>query len=176
MVMEEFFLELPESKLSRKARKQVFQTPEGLAASISTDPIHPSGGGFLDQITSERVQTNLRYLLYREITPVNSLPAWEICMFSKTLCVLDLAEPVTDIHYHSGDCINSVKTPAVLLLAFPITAIESVTWAIGLVVSPVSQVMLSSREHDLRYQKAVESCNGGYRARSITCIAGEACF
>ena len=46
--------------LSGKARKQVFQTPEDLAASISTEPIHPSGGGFLDQITSERVQTSLR--------------------------------------------------------------------------------------------------------------------
>ena len=46
--------------LSGKARKQVFQTPEGLAASISTEPFRPSGGGFLDQITSDRVQTSLR--------------------------------------------------------------------------------------------------------------------
>jgi len=37
--------------LSGTARKQVFQTPEGLAASISTEPFCPSGGGFLDQIT-----------------------------------------------------------------------------------------------------------------------------
>ena len=41
--------------LSGKARKQVFQTPDGLTASISTEPIRPSGGGFLDQITSDRV-------------------------------------------------------------------------------------------------------------------------
>jgi len=46
--------------LSGTARKQVFQTSEGLAASISTEPFHPSGGGFSDQITSDRVQTSLR--------------------------------------------------------------------------------------------------------------------
>jgi len=46
--------------LSGKARKQVFQTLEGLAASISTEPFRPSGGGFSDQITSDRVQTSLR--------------------------------------------------------------------------------------------------------------------
>jgi len=40
--------------LSGKARKQVFQTPERLAASISTEPFRPSGGGFSDQITSDR--------------------------------------------------------------------------------------------------------------------------
>jgi len=45
--------------LSGKARKQVFQTPEGLAASISTEPFRPSGGGFSVQITSDRVQTSL---------------------------------------------------------------------------------------------------------------------
>jgi len=84
MVMEEYFLQRPESRFSGKARKQVFQTPEGLAASISTEPFRPSGEGFSDQITSDRVQTSLRYLQYREITPVNSLPAWEICMLSKT--------------------------------------------------------------------------------------------
>jgi len=60
MVMEEYFLERPESRSSGKARKQVFQTSEGLAASISTEPFHPSGGGFSDQITSDRVQTSLR--------------------------------------------------------------------------------------------------------------------
>jgi len=32
--------------LSGKARKQVFETSEGLAASISTEPFHPSEGGF----------------------------------------------------------------------------------------------------------------------------------
>jgi len=42
-------------------------------------------------------------------------------MLSKTLGVLDLAEPITDIHYHSGDSIDSDKWPAVLLLASPIT-------------------------------------------------------
>jgi len=42
-------------------------------------------------------------------------------MLSKTLGVLDLAEPITDIHYHSGDIIDSVKRPTVLLLASPIT-------------------------------------------------------
>jgi len=83
--MEECFLEWPESRFSGKARKQVFQTSEALAASISTEPIHPSGGGFSDQITSDRVLTSLRELQYREITPVNSLPAWEICMLSKTV-------------------------------------------------------------------------------------------
>ena len=46
--------------LSGKTRKQVFQSPEGLAASISTELFHPSGGGFSDQITSDRVQTSLR--------------------------------------------------------------------------------------------------------------------
>jgi len=58
--MEEYFLNRPESRFSGRARKQVFQTPEGLAASISTEPIRPSGGGFSDQITSETVQTSLR--------------------------------------------------------------------------------------------------------------------
>jgi len=43
-----------------KARKHVFQTPEGLVASISTEPFRPSVGGFSDQITSDRVQTSLR--------------------------------------------------------------------------------------------------------------------
>jgi len=42
-------------------------------------------------------------------------------MLSKTLRVVDLAEPITDIHYHSWDSIDSVKRPAVLLLASPIT-------------------------------------------------------
>jgi len=60
MVMEECFLERPESRFFGKARKQVFQTAEGLAASISTESFHPSGGGFSDQITSDRVQTSLR--------------------------------------------------------------------------------------------------------------------
>jgi len=46
--------------LSGMARKQVFQTPEGLAASISTEPFRPSGGGFSDQITSDRVRTSFR--------------------------------------------------------------------------------------------------------------------
>jgi len=46
--------------LSGMARNQVFQTPEGLVASISTELFRPSGGGFLDQITSDRVQTSLR--------------------------------------------------------------------------------------------------------------------
>jgi len=46
--------------LSGKARKPVFKTPEGLTASISTEPFRPSGGGFPDQITSDRVQTSLR--------------------------------------------------------------------------------------------------------------------
>jgi len=46
--------------LSGMAIMQVFQTPEGLAASISTEPFRPSGGGFWDQITSDRVQTSLR--------------------------------------------------------------------------------------------------------------------
>jgi len=60
MVMEEYFLELPESRFSGKARKQVFQTSEGLVVSISTEPFRPSEGGFSDQITSDRVQTSLR--------------------------------------------------------------------------------------------------------------------
>jgi len=60
IVVEECFLERPESRFSGKARKQVFQTSEGLAASISTEPFRPSEGGFSDQITSDRVQTSLR--------------------------------------------------------------------------------------------------------------------
>jgi len=58
--MEAFFLELPERRFSGKARKQVFQTSEGLVASISSEPFCPSEAGFSDQITSERVQTSLR--------------------------------------------------------------------------------------------------------------------
>jgi len=58
--MEEYFLERPESRFSGKARKQVFQTTEGLAVSIGTEPFRPSGGGFSDQITSDRVYTRLR--------------------------------------------------------------------------------------------------------------------
>jgi len=42
-------------------------------------------------------------------------------MLSKTLWVLNLAEPITDIYYHSGDSIDSVKRPVVPLLASPIT-------------------------------------------------------
>jgi len=53
--MKECFLERAESRFSGKARKQVFQTSEGMAASISTEPFRPSGGGFLDQITLDRV-------------------------------------------------------------------------------------------------------------------------
>jgi len=60
MVVEECFLERPESRFSRMARKQVFQTPEGLAACMSTEAFCPSEGGFSDQITSDRVQTSLR--------------------------------------------------------------------------------------------------------------------
>jgi len=41
-------------------------------------------------------------------------------MLTKTLLVLDLEEPITDIHYHSGDSIESVKQAVVLLLALPI--------------------------------------------------------
>jgi len=40
----------------------------------------------------------------------------------------------------------------------------------------VSQVMPAFREHDLRYQKVVESCNRVYRARSITCVVGDPSF
>jgi len=46
--------------LSGTARKEVFQTLEGLAASISSEPFRPSGGGFPDQITSDKVQTTLK--------------------------------------------------------------------------------------------------------------------
>ena len=46
--------------LSGPAGKQVFQTPEGLVASISTKPFRPSGGGFSDEITSGRAQKRLR--------------------------------------------------------------------------------------------------------------------
>jgi len=53
-------VERPESRFSGKARKQVFQTSEGLAASISTEPFPPSEGGFSDQITADRGQTSLR--------------------------------------------------------------------------------------------------------------------
>jgi len=60
MVMEKGFLERPNSRSSGKPRKQGFQTTEGLAASISIARFCPSGGGFLDQITSDKVQTSLR--------------------------------------------------------------------------------------------------------------------
>jgi len=60
MVMMECFLKLPESRFSGNARKQVFQTAEGLAARISTELFHRSGGGFSEQITSDRVQTSLK--------------------------------------------------------------------------------------------------------------------
>ena len=40
---------------SGTARKQVFLTPEGMVPRISTKPFRPSGGGFSDQITSDRV-------------------------------------------------------------------------------------------------------------------------
>jgi len=60
MVIEEYFTERLESRFSGKARKQVFQTLEGLAASMSTELFRPSGGGFSDQITSDRVQTRLK--------------------------------------------------------------------------------------------------------------------
>jgi len=49
-------------------------------------------------------------------------------MLSKTLRVLDLAEPITDIHHHSCDSIDSVKRPAVLLLASPITVGHLAGW------------------------------------------------
>jgi len=49
--MEVAFLELLEGRFSRKARKQVFQFSEGLAASIHTEQFCPSGGGFPEQIT-----------------------------------------------------------------------------------------------------------------------------
>jgi len=52
--------EMARKQVSGKARKQVFQTSEGLAASMSTELFRPSGGGFSDQITSDRVQTSLR--------------------------------------------------------------------------------------------------------------------
>jgi len=53
MVMEEYFLESRESRFSEKARQQALQTPEGLAASITTEPIQPTRAGFSDQITLE---------------------------------------------------------------------------------------------------------------------------
>jgi len=59
MVVGECFLEWPESRFSGSARKQLFQTPEGLAANITTESFCPSGGGFSDPITSDRVQTSL---------------------------------------------------------------------------------------------------------------------
>jgi len=48
-----------EGVLSGTAGKEAFQTPEGLAASISTEPIPSFEGGFSDQITSCRVQIRL---------------------------------------------------------------------------------------------------------------------
>jgi len=60
MVIGECFLERPESRFSGKARKQVFQTPEGLAASMGTEAFRPSGGGFSYQYIVDRVQTSLR--------------------------------------------------------------------------------------------------------------------
>ena len=60
MVMEEWFLEWPESRISVKARKQVFQTSESLAASQTTKSLRLSKGGFSDLINEDRVQTSLR--------------------------------------------------------------------------------------------------------------------
>ena len=71
--------------VSETSRKKGFQTSEGLAANISTEAFHPSRGGFSDQVTLYRVQTSLRWQQYREIASVNSLPACEICIRSKTL-------------------------------------------------------------------------------------------
>jgi len=56
----ECFLELLGGRFSGKAQKEVFQTSLGLAASISTEPVHPSGGGFSDQIPSDKVYTSPR--------------------------------------------------------------------------------------------------------------------
>jgi len=60
MVGEECFLKRLEGRFSGKGRKQIFQTSEGLLASISTKPFRPSGGGFSDEITSGRAQKRLR--------------------------------------------------------------------------------------------------------------------
>jgi len=46
--------------LSGKARKQVFHTSKGLVARISTEPIRPSGSGFLNQITVATVLTSIK--------------------------------------------------------------------------------------------------------------------
>jgi len=46
--------------LSGKVRKPVFQTSEGLGASLSTEPFCPFGGGFSAKITTDRAQTSLR--------------------------------------------------------------------------------------------------------------------
>ena len=48
-------------------------------------------------------------------------------MLSKTLWVLDLAELIADIHYQSGNSIDSVKRPAVLLLASLITICPTIS-------------------------------------------------
>ena len=67
-------------------------------------------------------------------------------MLSKTLWVLDLAEPITDIHYHSCESIDSVTRPAVLLLASPITGNPS-TSSTGLFSSPTHAPRLLCLEH-----------------------------
>jgi len=69
-------------------------------------------------------------------------------MLSKTLWVLDLAEPTTDIHYHSSDSIDSVKRPAVLLLASPINRIHTLLnsiWSVGI------EVKEAAAEEDFGY-------------------------
>jgi len=71
--------------LSRTARKQVIQTLEALVPSMSIELFRSFDAGFSYLITSNKVPISLRQLQYREITLINSLAAWKICMLSKTL-------------------------------------------------------------------------------------------
>jgi len=81
-------------------------------------------------------------------------------MLSKTLLVLDLVEPVTDIHYHSGDSIDPVKQLPVLLLASPITEAARKHGRISTKSKPVYQTATKpapnqSRNYH-RYRKTVK--------------------
>jgi len=107
------FLERPENSIYRLQKAWRLVQVLSLSALLEEDSqIRSLQAEFrqaLDSFNTERL--NLLILF----------PFGKSVMLSKTLWVLDLAEPITDIYYHSGDSIDSFKRPAVLLLASPIT-------------------------------------------------------
>jgi len=73
-------------------------------------------------------------------------------MLSKTLRVLDLPEPITDIHYHSGDFTDFVKCPMVLLLTSLITLSDTSSLTSLLVIT------ITSRDCQVLYSKCMIFC------------------